>query len=95
MGQLVCENIQKRYGKKNVLNGVNLTIEQGKIYGLIGRNGGIIMSGLMRSLKYETIDRAERSRKDDIVINPDRTESGDGGQRILRRHAGVGKPRST
>lgn len=39
MGQLVCENIEKRYGKKNVLNGVNLTIEQGKIYGLIGRNG--------------------------------------------------------
>ena len=39
MGQLVCENIEKKYGSKNVLNGVNLTIAQGKIYGLIGRNG--------------------------------------------------------
>ncbi len=39
MGQLVCENVKKNYGKKQVLDGVNLTIEQGKIYGLIGRNG--------------------------------------------------------
>ncbi len=39
MGQLVCENITKQYGKKQVLDGIDLTIEQGKIYGLIGRNG--------------------------------------------------------
>lgn len=39
MSQLVCENISKQYKKKVVLDGVNLTLEQGKIYGLIGRNG--------------------------------------------------------
>lgn len=39
MGQLVCENLTKQYGKKQVLDGIDLTIEQGKIYGLIGRNG--------------------------------------------------------
>lgn len=39
MGNLVCENIVKSYKDKEVLKGVNLTIEQGKIYGLIGRNG--------------------------------------------------------
>jgi len=39
MSQLVCENISKSYKKKEVLHDVSLTIEQGKIYGLIGRNG--------------------------------------------------------
>lgn len=39
MSQLVCENISKQYKKKEVLHDVNLTIEQGKIYGLVGRNG--------------------------------------------------------
>ena len=36
---LVCKNIHKTYGKKDVLQSVNLTLEHGKIYGLIGRNG--------------------------------------------------------
>lgn len=31
--------VKKCYGKKIVLDGVNLTLEPGKIYGLIGRNG--------------------------------------------------------
>lgn len=39
MSQLVCENISKRYKKNEVLHDINLTIEQGKIYGLVGRNG--------------------------------------------------------
>lgn len=39
MSQLVCENIKKTYKKQEVLHGISLTIEQGKIYGLIGRNG--------------------------------------------------------
>ena len=29
----------KKYGKKEVLHGIDLEIEPGKIYGLIGRNG--------------------------------------------------------
>lgn len=39
MSKLVCENISKVYGKKEVLKNVNLELEKGKIYGLIGRNG--------------------------------------------------------
>ena len=39
MMQLVCENICKEYKKKEVLHNLSLTIEEGKIYGLIGRNG--------------------------------------------------------
>lgn len=37
--KMICENIVKCYGKKDVLCGVNLELEKGKIYGLIGRNG--------------------------------------------------------
>lgn len=36
---LELKAVKKRYGKKTVLDGVNLTLEPGKIYGLIGRNG--------------------------------------------------------
>lgn len=36
---LECKNIYKSYGKKEVLKDLDLTIESGKIYGLIGRNG--------------------------------------------------------
>lgn len=39
MDQLVCSGILKKYGDKEVLHDVNLTLEKGKIYGLIGRNG--------------------------------------------------------
>ncbi len=37
--KLVCNNIVKNYGNKKVLENVNLELEKGKIYGLIGRNG--------------------------------------------------------
>jgi ABC-2 type transport system ATP-binding protein len=39
MKTLTCNGLCKQYGKKNVLQDVNLTLEAGKIYGLIGRNG--------------------------------------------------------
>lgn len=39
MSKLICENLTKSYGKKTVLENLNLTLESGKIYGLIGRNG--------------------------------------------------------
>ena len=37
--KLICENVTKVYGGKEVLSDVSLTLESGKIYGLIGRNG--------------------------------------------------------
>lgn len=36
---LVCNNLSKSYEKKAVLQDLNLELEKGKIYGLIGRNG--------------------------------------------------------
>jgi ABC-2 type transport system ATP-binding protein len=39
MENLVCKNICKNYKEKKVLKDVNLTIEYGKIYGMVGRNG--------------------------------------------------------
>lgn len=39
MSKMVCENLNKNYGKKTVLENLNLELESGKIYGLIGRNG--------------------------------------------------------
>lgn len=37
--KLICRGITKKYGKKEVLQKVDLELEPGKIYGLIGRNG--------------------------------------------------------
>ncbi len=36
---LVCKNLYKSYKKTEVLKGLDLQLEKGKIYGLIGRNG--------------------------------------------------------
>lgn len=42
-GMIICEDIHKHYplghGRKNVLNGVNFTIQKGQKVGLLGRNG--------------------------------------------------------
>ena len=37
--KLVIKNMKKNFEKKEVLKDVNFTFEQGKIYGLLGRNG--------------------------------------------------------
>lgn len=39
MSKLTAKGIVKTYGNKDVLHGVDLELESGKIYGLIGRNG--------------------------------------------------------
>lgn len=39
MSKMTCEGLTKVYGKKEVLKNINLELEKGKIYGLIGRNG--------------------------------------------------------
>ena len=36
---LKAEHLVKRYGKKEVLHGIDVEIKPGVIYGLIGRNG--------------------------------------------------------
>jgi len=37
--RLVIDNLSKSFGKKEVLKGINFTFKEGKIYGLLGRNG--------------------------------------------------------
>ncbi len=37
--KIIARNVVKTYGKKDVLHGIDLELEKGKIYGLIGRNG--------------------------------------------------------
>lgn len=37
--KLIVENLTKDYGDNRVLDDINFTFEEGKIYGLIGRNG--------------------------------------------------------
>lgn len=39
MSKLTAEGIVKKYGTKEVLHGMDLELESGRIYGLIGRNG--------------------------------------------------------
>jgi ABC-2 type transport system ATP-binding protein len=39
MGLIKISNLTKKYDKSTVLNSVSLTIEENKIYGLLGRNG--------------------------------------------------------
>lgn len=39
METLVCKELTKTYGNKDAVKDLNLTLEKGKIYGLIGRNG--------------------------------------------------------
>lgn len=36
---VVCQNLTKKFGKKTILDNINLEIPRGKIVGLLGRNG--------------------------------------------------------
>ncbi len=36
---LICNNLVKRYSYQQALGGVNLTLERGRIIGLLGPNG--------------------------------------------------------
>ena len=39
MSTIEINNLQKSYGAKNVLRGLNLIVEKGEFWGLIGKNG--------------------------------------------------------
>ena len=54
--KLICEQITKKYKDKVALDQVSLTLEQGRIYGLIGRNGAgktTLFNCLNRDLKAD------------------------------------------
>ena len=56
---LRCENLVKNYGNLTALNGINLTLENGKIIGLLGPNGSgkttliKIINGLLKQKSGE------------------------------------------
>ena len=37
--KLSCHNLTRKFGDTTALNGVNLCLDEPKIYGLLGRNG--------------------------------------------------------
>lgn len=39
MNILTLENVSKKFGEKLILDGINLTVPEGSIYGFIGKNG--------------------------------------------------------
>ncbi len=54
---LQLENITLGYGKQIILSGINLTVEQGEMLGVIGPNGSgksTLIKGICRLLKPET-----------------------------------------
>ena len=51
--------VYKSYGKKEVLHNLDLTIEPGKIYGLIGRNGAGKTTLLGILTAQNTLDQGE------------------------------------
>lgn len=38
MSTIEIKNLTKRYGEAEVLSNINMKLESGKIYGLVGRN---------------------------------------------------------
>ncbi len=63
---LEIKNLNKSYGKNQVLQDVNITIEENKIYGLLGRNGvgkttllNIISSQILRDSGEVLLDNED------------------------------------
>lgn len=63
MSLVELKNVEKSYGKKRVLEDLNLKIEKGKIYGLLGPNG----SGKTTLIKL--INDLLKPNKGEILIN--------------------------
>jgi ABC-2 type transport system ATP-binding protein len=36
---ITISNLSKKYGTKEVLKGIDLNLEKGKVYGIVGENG--------------------------------------------------------
>ncbi len=76
MEQLVVENLCKRMKEKDILKDINLTLEYGKIYGLVGRNGSgktmliRALSGLIHPTSGKVMVKGKELYKD--IPNIDR-----------------------
>ena len=68
------ENLVKRYGKLVALDHLNLEIEEGEIYGLLGPNGSgktTAISCMLALLKYDkgTVSIFGEEMSPDMVLN--------------------------
>ena len=82
MELLKCVNLSKQFGRKTVLNNINLTIPRGKIIGLLGKNGTgkstliKLMNDLLTPTKGEVLINGQKAGVDSkkvIAYLPERT----------------------
>ena len=66
------ENVSKSYGNNTVLDKINLSLEDNKIYGLIGRNG-VGKTTLMKILSNQIINYHGQIFVDRVNIKDDKT----------------------
>ncbi|RKQ30248.1 ABC transporter ATP-binding protein [Oceanobacillus halophilus] len=72
MQAITTHNLTKKYGKKTVVNHINLSVKKGIIFGFLGRNGAgkstfiNMMTGLAKptSGSFEILGHQESARKD-------------------------------
>lgn len=59
MNMLTITNLRKRFGDKEVLKGVSLTVPEGSVYGFIGRNGAGKTTTMKTVLGLQAADEGE------------------------------------
>ena len=69
--KIECRDVRKNYKKKEVLKGIDLVLEKGKIYGLIGRNGAgkSTLLHMLGGLDYPTEGKVFVGGKDIFSLN--------------------------
>jgi ABC-2 type transport system ATP-binding protein len=71
MYAIEAKNLTKRYGKKNVVDSLNLKIEQGEIFGLLGPNGaGKTTTLLMLTTLKQPTSGTAKVNNFDIIKQP-------------------------
>ena len=62
---VTLRNVTKKYGKYNALTNINISLERGKIYGLIGKNGAgkTTMMRIIAGLSFLSDGEAEVNAK--------------------------------
>lgn len=63
--QLTIKNLTKTYGEKVVLQDIDFTFEEGKIYGLIGRNGA------GKTTFFNCLNEDVEINKGEVILNDD------------------------
>ena len=72
--KLQVSKLNKKYGEKEVLKNINITFEQGKIYGLLGRNGAgktTFFNAINEDIKIDSGEffLIENNKKEELKTN--------------------------